>query len=101
MSGLVQESSAPGCSQKSAFDILTGREIMTLFQDHKGDRVIMQCSDKELTIDGYIMGIADDCIHLAGSPEGKGTQKYVPWPNSNIVSLEFLGKSTSGGTDYR
>lgn len=74
---------------------------MKLFQDHKGDRVIMQCSDKELIIDGYIMGIAEDCVHLAGSPEGKGIQKYVPWPNSNIVSLEFLGRSTSGGTDYR
>jgi hypothetical protein len=77
------------------------RILMKLFQDHQGDRVIMQCSAKELTIDGYIMGIADDCVHLAGSPDGKGIQKYIPWPNPNIVSLEFLPKSTTGGSDYR
>lgn len=101
MSALVQKVLRQDAQSSPLSTFSPGREIMTLFQDHKGDRVIMQCSDKELTIDGYIMGIADDCVHLAGSPEGKGTQKYVPWPNSNIVSLEFLGKSTSGGTDYR
>ena len=70
---------------------------MTLFQNHEGERVIMQCSDKDLKIDGYIMGIQHDCIHLSAGPEGKGSQKFVPWPNSNVVSIEFISKDHTGG----
>ena len=70
---------------------------MKLFQDHEGERVIMQCSDAEVKIDGFIIGIVEGCIHLAASPDGKGTNKYVPWPNPNVVSIEFIGKRNQGG----
>jgi len=33
---------------------------MSLFQDHEGERVIMQCSDNDLKIDGYIIGLQDN-----------------------------------------
>ena len=75
---------------------------MKLFQDHEGERVIMQCAgDKDLKVDGYIIGMMEGCLYLSESPEGKGTHKFVPWPNQNIVSLEFFPRNTSGGTEYR
>ncbi len=70
---------------------------MSLFQDHEGERVIMQCSDNDLKIDGYIIGLQDNCVHISSGPDGKGTHKFVPWPNPNIVSLEFISKNTVGG----
>ena len=75
---------------------------MKLFQDHEGERVMMQCGDKDLKVDGYVMGIMENCVLLSGSPDGKGSRKFVPWPNPNVVSIEFFPtRDSSGGTDYR
>ena len=74
---------------------------MKLFQDHEGERVKIQFSEKELDIRGFIMGIENDCIKLSNSPEGKGTIRYIPWPNSNVAFVEFLAsEQTGGGTEY-
>jgi hypothetical protein len=65
---------------------------MKLFEDHHGERVLIQCGSKELRIDGFLMGLYEGCLILASAPDGKGQHKYIPWPNPNIVSIEFVNK---------
>ncbi len=74
---------------------------MKLFQGHEGERVKIQFSEKELDIRGFIMGIENDCIKISNSADGKGTIRYVPWPNSNVAFVEFLpSEQPGGGTEY-
>ena len=60
-----------------------------LFQNHEGQRAIIQFSDKELKFDGWVAGIEDGCVKLSAAPKG-GAIRYMPWPNANIVSIEFI-----------
>jgi hypothetical protein len=74
---------------------------MKLFQDHEGERVNIQFTQKDLDLRGYIMGIENDCIKISHSPDGKGTIRYMPWPNLNVAFIEFLpAEQTGGGTEY-
>ena len=74
---------------------------MKLFQDHEGERVKIQFSEKELDIRGFIMGIENEFIKISTGPDGKGTIRYMPWPNSNVAFVEFLpSEQAGGGTEY-
>ena len=74
---------------------------MKLFQDHEGERVNIQFTQKDLDLRGYIMGIENDCIKISSSPDGKGTIRYMPWPNVNVAFVEFLPlEQTGGGSQY-
>ena len=68
---------------------------MELFQGHEGERIAIEFEAKR--IDGYIAGIDNGCVRLTSSPDGKGTVKYVPWPNSSVLFVEFLGSTTNRG----
>jgi hypothetical protein len=68
---------------------------MSWFQDNEGQRVAIEFEIKR--IDGYIAGMENGCVKLTSAPEGKGTVKYIPWPNPNILYVEFLGSDQNHG----
>jgi hypothetical protein len=68
---------------------------MKVFQDNEGQRVAIEFENKR--IDGYIAGMENECVKLTSAPEGKGTVKYVPWPNANILYVELLGSDQNRG----
>jgi hypothetical protein len=68
---------------------------MTLFQNHEGERVAIEFETKR--IDGFIAGVEEGCIKLTSAPEGKGTVKYVPWPNPAVLYVELLDSSPNRG----
>ena len=68
---------------------------MNLFQNNQGERIAIEFDTKR--IDGFIAGTEDGCVKLTSNPEGKGTVKYVPWPNSNVLYVEFLGSAQNRG----
>ena len=68
---------------------------MKVFQDNEGQRVAIEFEKKR--IDGYIAGMENECVKLTSAPEGKGTVKYIPWPNANLLYVEFLGSDQNRG----
>jgi hypothetical protein len=69
--------------------------MIALFENRDGERVAIEFETKR--IDGFVAGVENDCVKLTSSPDGKGTIKYVPWPNSAVLFVEFLGSSTNRG----
>jgi hypothetical protein len=74
---------------------LEAEALMRLFQDNEGQRVAIEFDTKR--IDGYLAGMENECVKLTSTPEGKGIVKYVPWPNANILYVEFLGTDQNRG----
>ena len=74
---------------------LKAEATMQFFQNSKGQRVAIEFETKR--IDGYIASIEDGCIKLTSAPEGKGTVKYIAWPNANILYVEFLASDQNRG----
>ena len=61
-----------------------------LFDNHEDDRTIIHFAHGMSKLDGFYQGMEDNCAKFSSSPGGKGTTKYLPWPNSNIAFIEFL-----------
>jgi hypothetical protein len=68
---------------------------MRMFQNNEGQRVVIEFERK--SIDGFIAGVENECVKLTSAPDGKGTVKYIPWPNANILYVEFLGSDQNRG----
>ncbi len=64
---------------------------MKLFHDHHGERIAIDFGIRRIT--GFIAGIESDCVKVSSEEEGKGNVQYVPWPNSNVLSIEFTESS--------
>ena len=71
---------------------------MKLFQEHVGDRVIIQFSGTGVKCDGFVVSVDGDLIKVSADPEGTRNIRYVPWPNPTVSYIEFI--STKGGTIF-